>query len=182
MKENLAPNTTLAPIPAVMVSCGSMEESNIITIAWTGVLNSEPPLVYVSIRPTRHSYEIIKQTEEFVINIPDENLVWATDFCGTKSGKEIDKFKEAKLTKEQCKYVSAPSIQECPINLECKVKEIKELGTHHMFIAEIIGVNANSEFVENGKINLPKAKLLTYLGQEYYVADKKVGDRGICLK
>ena len=105
MKESLKPNTTLAPIPAVMVSCGDMESANIITVAWTGVLNSEPPLVYVSIRPSRHSYNIIKQTKEFVINIPDEKLVWQVDYCGTKSGKEVDKFKEANLTKETSKNI-----------------------------------------------------------------------------
>ncbi len=182
MKENLEPTTVLAPIPAVMVSCGDMENSNITTIAWTGVLNSEPPLVYVSIRPTRYSYEIIKKSGEFVINLPDEKLVWQTDYCGTKSGKEEDKFKNAHLTKQVCKLVKAPAILECPISLECKLKEIKELGSHHMFIGEIVNISANKEFIENGKVNIPNAKLITYLGSEYYVADKKVGDRGICLK
>ena len=182
MKENLQPSTTLAPIPAVMVSCGNMERANITTIAWTGVINSEPPLVYVSIRPSRHSYEIIKETKEFVINIPDDKLVWQTDYCGTKSGKDVDKFKEAHLTKQASKIVKAPSIEECPISLECKLKEIKELGSHHMFIGEIVSVNAKKELIENGKINLAKAKLITYIGNEYYIAETKVGDRGICLK
>ncbi len=182
MKENLQPSTTLAPIPAVMVSCGNMERANITTIAWTGVINSEPPLVYVSIRPSRHSYEIIKKTKEFVINIPDDKLVWQTDYCGTKSGKDVDKFKEAHLTKQASKIVKAPSIEECPISLECKLKEIKELGSHHMFIGEIVSVNAKKELIENGKINLAKAKLITYIGNEYYIAETKVGDRGICLK
>lgn len=182
MKEALEPSTTLAPIPSVMVSCGNMEKSNILTIAWTGVLNSEPPLVYISIRPSRYSYEIIRKTGEFVINLPDENLVWQTDFCGTKSGKDIDKFKEAKLTKETCKFVCAPAIAECPISLECKVKEIKELGSHHMFIAEIISVNAKEEIMKDGKMDLQKANLLSYFDSKYHVANKKVGDRGICLK
>lgn len=182
MKEYLEPSTSLAPIPAVMVSCGDMEKSNIITIAWTGVLNSEPPLVYVSIRPTRHSYNIIKETKEFVINIPDENLVWQADFCGTKSGKEVDKFKEAKLTKEPCKLLKAPAIAECPISLECKLKEIKKLGSHDMFIGEIVSVNAKPDLLEKGKINFAKANLITYLGSKYYIANKKIGDRGICLK
>lgn len=182
MKHFLEPSTTLAPVPAVMVSCGDMENSNITTIAWTGVLNSEPPLVYVSIRPSRYSYQIIKDTKEFVINIPDENLVWATDFCGTKSGRDIDKFKEANLSKEACRIVNVPAIRECPISLECKVKEIKPLGSHDMFIAEVVSVNSKMELVDNGKINLTKANLITYIGNEYYVADKKVGDRGICLK
>ncbi len=182
MKENLAPATVLAPIPAVMVSCGDLEKSNITTIAWTGVINSEPPLVYVSIRPSRYSYNIIKDTKEFVINIPSGDLVKETDYCGTKSGKDVDKFKEAHLTKEKCKYVKAPAIAECPISLECKLKEIKELGSHHMFIGEVLSVNAKDELIENGKPNLAKANLITYLGNEYYVANKKVGDRGICLK
>ena len=137
---------------------------------------------YGQIRPSRHSYEIIKQTKEFIINLPDENLVWATDFCGTKSGKDMDKFQSANLTKEAGKMVAAPSIKECPINLECKLKEIKHLGSHDMFIGEVVCVNAKPEFVENGKVNLAKARILTYLGSEYYVANKKVGDRGICLK
>lgn len=182
MKESLKPEAMLAPIPAVMVSCGDMENSNIITIAWTGVLNSEPPLVYVSIRPTRHSYEIIKNTKEFVINIPDEDLVWQADFCGTKSGKDTDKFKQANLTREQSKTIKAPSIKECPINIECKLKEIKKLGSHHMFIAEIVSINAKQEIIENGKISLGKANLITYLGNQYYVANKKIANRGICLK
>ena len=182
MKESIKPDTILAPIPAVMVSCGDKEKSNIITIAWTGIINSVPPMVYISVRPTRYSYEIIKKAGEFCINLPDENLVWEADFCGTKSGKEVDKFRETKLTKEECKFISCPSIKECPINLECKVKEIKELDSHHMFIAEIVGVNCKEELIENGKIQVAKANLLTYLGQEYYVANRKVGDRGICLK
>lgn len=182
MKETLEASTTLAPIPAVMVSCGDMEKANITTIAWTGVINSEPPLIYVSIRPSRHSYNIIKETGEFVVNIPDEKLVWETDYCGTKSGKEVDKFKEAHLTKEASKKVSAPSIAECPINLECKLKEIKKLGSHDMFIGEVICVNADKELVKDGKIDLANAKLITYLGNKYYIADTKVGDRGVCLK
>lgn len=182
MKESLKSDTILAPIPAVMVSCGNMENSNIITIAWTGIINSIPPMCYISVRPTRHSYEIIKSTGEFCINLPDDKLVWEADFCGTKSGKEVDKFKNAKLTKEECKHIKCPAIKECPISLECKVKEVKELGSHHMFIAEIVSVNCKKELIENGKIQIAKANLLTYLGQEYYVANKKIADRGICLK
>lgn len=180
-KSNVKVQTALVPV--VMVSCGDELNSNITTIAWTGIINSEPPLVYVSIRPTRHSYSIIKELKEFVINIPDEKLVFEVDFCGTKSGKEIDKFKEAKLTKEKAQIVNVPLIKECPINIECKVKEIKHLGSHDMFIGEIVAVNANNEFIkENGSIDYGKANLLTYMGQEYFVANKKIADRGICLK
>ena len=182
MKFELKPQTALAPVPVVMVSCGTMESANIISVAWTGIVNSEPPLVYISIRSTRKSYEIIKETGEFVINIPNENLVWQVDFCGTKSGKNIDKFKEAKLQKEKAKLVKAPLIKECPINLECKVKEIKHFSSHDMFIAEIINVNADEEFIENEKLNYSKMNLLSYMGNRYFVQNKKVADRGICLK
>lgn len=182
MKKSIQPQTSYAPIPSVLVTSGNMEKSNILTVAWTGIINSEPPLLYVSIRQTRYSYNLIKENMEFVVNLPDEKLVWETDLCGTKSGKEVDKFKEAKLTKEVSKIVKAPSIKECPINIECKVKEIKELGSHDMFIAEIVNINAEEELINNGKINLAKANLLGYFGNEYYIANKKVGDRGICLK
>ena len=183
MKKSLKPQTALAPVPVAMVSCGDEENSNITTIAWTGIINSEPPLVYVSIRQTRHSYSIIKEKGEFVINIPDEKLVVAADFCGTKSGRDVDKFKEAKLDKEKAQIVKAPLIKQCPINLECKVKEIKHLGSHDMFIGEIIAVNVDDECVkENGNIDYGKANIITYMGQEYFVANKKIADRGICLK
>ncbi|HBC84931.1 MAG TPA: flavin reductase family protein [Clostridiales bacterium] len=183
MKSNVKVQTALAPVPIAMVSCGDELKSNITTIAWTGIINSEPPLVYVSIRPSRHSYSIIKNLGEFVINIPDEKLVFAADFCGTKSGKEVDKFKEARLTKEKAQIVKAPLIKECPINIECKLKEIKKLGSHDMFIGEIVAVNADDEYVrDNGNIDYGKANLLTYMGQEYFVANKKIADRGICLK
>lgn len=183
MKSNVKIQTALAPVPIAMVSCGDDLSNNITTIAWTGIINSEPPLVYVSIRPSRHSYSIIKNLGEFVINIPDEKLVFAADFCGTKSGREINKFKEAKLTREKAKIVKAPLIKECPINIECKLKEIKKLGSHDMFIGEIVAVKVYDEYVkENGSIDYGKANLLTYMGQEYFVANKKIADRGICLK
>lgn len=183
MKQELKPETFLGAVPSVMVSSGDMEASNILTIAWTGILNSEPPLVSISIRPSRYSYSIIKEKKEFVINLPGEDLVWATDFCGTKSGKQIDKFKEAKLTKIPANYIKAPMIKECPVNIECKVRQIEELGSHHMFIGEIVNINVDKEYLlDNGKIDTSKLKTLSYLGTEYCIADKKVGDRGICLK
>jgi len=183
LKSSLKPQTALAPVPVVMVSCGTMENANITTIAWTGIINSEPPLVYVSIRKTRKSYEIIKEMGEFVINLPDKSLVWETDFCGTKSGKTVDKFKETKLEKEKAKLVVAPLIKNCPINLECKLKEIKPLGSHDMFIGEVLNVNVDEKYKkENGTIDYGNISLLTYMGQEYFISNKKVADRGICLK
>lgn len=183
MKETIKLGTGLSPVPVVMVSCGGQTESNITTIAWTGVLNSEPPLVYISVRPTRYSYHIIKETEEFVLNIPDEKLVWETDFCGTKSGKEMDKFEEASLSKEQSKIVKCPSIQECPISIECKLKEVRHLGTHDMLIGEVVCINCKKEYLdEKGNIDYTKTNLLTYAGTDYFVNNQKVGERGICFK
>lgn len=121
------PGTFIYPIPAVMVSCGDMENSNIITVAWTGILNTDPAMVYISVRKTRHSYEIINNNREFVINLTTEKLAYATDWCGVKSGKDVDKFKEMKLTKEKAKFVKCPLIKESPVSVECRVKEIRDL-------------------------------------------------------
>lgn len=182
MKFELKPQTVFSPVPVVMVSCGTIENANITTVAWTGIVNSEPPLVYISLRNTRKSYEIIKEMGEFAINIPNENLVWHADFCGTKSGKNIDKFKEANLQKEKAKLIKVPLIKECPINLECKVKEIKSLGSHDMFIAEIVNINVDEEFIENEKLNYGKMNLLSFMENKYYVNNTEIADRGICLK
>ena len=125
------PGTFEYPIPAVMVSCGNMEKSNIITVAWTGILNTNPAMCYISVRPERHSYNIIKSTGEFVINLTTKDLAYATDWCVVKSGKNVDKFKEMKLTKEKLNFVKCPAIKESPVSIECKVKEIKELRKSH---------------------------------------------------
>ena len=125
------PGTFIYPIPAVMVSCGNMEKSNIITVAWTGILNTNPAMCYISVRPERHSYNIIKSTGEFVINLTTKDLAYATDWCGVKSGRDVDKFKEMKLTKEKLNFVKCPAIKESPVSIECKVKEIKELRKSH---------------------------------------------------
>lgn len=183
MKENLEPSTAFAPIPVVMVSCGDMKNANITTVAWTGIINSNPPLVYISLRPQRHSYELIKNTGEFVINIPNDELVYQADYCGTKSGKDEDKFETASLTKEESSKIKAPAIMECPINLECKVIEEKVLESHNMFIAEIVSIKVNHELLdEKGKINYLKGNLLTYVGTDYVIANNKVAGRGICLE
>ena len=125
------PGTFIYPIPAVMVSCGDMEKSNIITVAWTGILNTNPAMCYISVRPERYSYNIIKETGEFVINLTTKELAYATDWCGVKSGKNFDKFKEMKLTKEKSNFVKCPAIKESPVSVECRVKEIKELRKSH---------------------------------------------------
>ena len=175
--------TFLYPLPAVMVSCGTMEKSNIITVAWTGIINTNPAMVYISVRPTRHSYNIIKETGEFVINLTTQKLAYATDWCGVKTGAKVDKFKELKLTKEKAKFVKCPMIQESPVSVECKVKEIKELGSHHMFIAEVLAINADEQYIdEKGAFDISKCDLIAYANGGYYSLGKKLGKFGFSVQ
>lgn len=175
--------TFIYPLPAVMVSCGTMEESNIITVAWTGIINTDPAMCYISVRPTRHSYEMIKKTGEFVINLTTKDLAYATDWCGVKTGAKIDKFKEMKLTKEKANFVNCPMIKESPVSVECKVKEIKELGSHHMFVAEILGINADEKYInENGAFDISKCDLIAYSNGNYYSLGKKIGRFGFSVQ
>ena len=170
MKKSFKPGAMLSPLPAVMVSCGrENEKPNIITIAWTGIVNSEPPMTYVSIRKSRHSHGIISETGEFVINLTTEELAFATDWCGVKSGRDVNKFVEMKLTPEESEKVSCPGIAESPVCLECVVREIHEYPSHDMFVAEIVNVRVNQEIIdENNKICLERAGLLCYNHGEYY--------------
>ncbi len=182
-KKNFKGSTLLAPVPPVMVSCGDMENSNIITIAWTGILNSNPPVTYISVRPSRHSYEIIKEKREFVINLASEELARATDYCGIYTGAKVDKFKKCNLTKEIATEVACPMIAEAPISIECRVRDIVTLGTHDMFIADILAVNVREEFIdEDGKIRMDKAKLIAYAHGDYYGLGKKLGSFGFSAK
>lgn len=168
-KVTLNPGTLLSPVPAVMVSCGKGEEKNILTIAWTGIVNSQPPMTYISVRKSRHSHSIISKEREFVINLTTEEIAFAADWCGVKSGADFDKFKEMKLTPVECEEVSCPMIGESPINLECKVKEIHEFQTHDMFIAEIVKIHADKELMEdNGRLAADKAGLVAYVHGEYF--------------
>ena len=175
--------TFIYPLPAVMVSCGTMEESNIITVAWTGIINTDPAMCYISVRPTRHSYEMIKKTWEFVINLTTKDLAYATDWCGVKTGAKVDKFKEMKLTKEKANFVNCPMIKESPVSVECKVKEIRELGSHHMFVAEILGINADEKYInENGAFDISKCDLIAYSNGNYYSLGKKIGRFGFSVQ
>ncbi len=175
--------TFLYPIPAVMVSCGTMKKSNIITIAWTGIINTNPAMVYISVRPTRHSYKLIKEQGEFVINLTTKKLVRATDWCGVKSGAKVDKFKEMKLHKEKAKFVKCPMIEESPVSIECKVKEIKELGSHTMFIAEVLAINSDKKYIdENGAFDISKCDLISYANGGYYSMGKKLGKFGFSVR
>lgn len=169
MKKSLKPGTLLCPAPAVMVSCGDEDEKNIITIAWTGIVNSDPPMTYVSVRESRHSHKIISKTGEFVINLTTEDLAYATDWCGVKSGKDVDKFTEMNLTPVKGEHVSCPMIKESPVNLECKVIEVHKYPSHDMFVAEIVGVHVDESLLdEKGRIQMEKAGLITYTHGNYY--------------
>ena len=168
-KLNFKPGTMLNPVPAVMVSCGTEEEHNIITVAWTGIVNSEPPMTYVSVRKQRHSHDMIAETGEFVINMTTEKLAFATDYCGVRSGRDVDKFKEQNLTPVKGEKVNCPVIKESPVNLECKVVEVHEYGSHDMFVAEIVNVQVDEDLMdEKGRIRLDQAGLLAYNHGEYF--------------
>lgn len=174
----------LYPVPVVMVSVADKKgKANIITIAWTGTICSDPPMVYISVRPSRYSYNIIKETKEFVINICTKDLAKQTDFAGVKSGKDIDKFKELGLTKAKSDKVLAPYIKEAPIALECKVKDVISLGSHDMFLAEIVSVNVDKKYIdEKGKFDLLKAEPIVYSHGEYYGLGDLLGSFGYSVR
>lgn len=175
--------TFIYPIPAVMVSCGDMDKSNIITVAWTGILNTNPAKVYISVRPTRYSYDIIKKTGEFVINLTTKELAYATDWCGVKTGAKVDKFKAMKLTKQKCEFVSAPAIKESPVSIECRVTDIKEFGSHHTFIADVLSIDADEKYIdEKGAFDISKCNLIAYANGGYYELGKKVGKFGYSVE
>ena len=177
------PGTFVYPIPAVMVSCGTMEKSNIITVAWTGILNTDPAMVYISVRPTRYSYNLIKEQGEFVINLTTKNLVRETDWCGVKTGAKVDKFKEMNLHKEKAKFVQCPLIKESPVSVECKVKQIKELGSHHLFVAEVLSIDADDKYIdEKGAFDISKCDLIAYANGGYYSLGKKLGKFGFSVQ
>ena len=167
-KRTFKGGAMLNPVPAVMVSCGS-RKPNIITIAWTGIVNSNPPMTYISVRKERYSHNIIENTGEFVINLCSEELAFATDFCGVRSGRDTDKFKEIKLTPERAEAVRCPMIKESPVNIECRVREIIELGSHDMFIADILKVHVDEQYIDrSGRIRLDQASLVAYNHGEYF--------------
>ncbi|MDX2442302.1 MAG: flavin reductase family protein [Bacteroidales bacterium] len=178
------PGTMIYPLPAVMVSCGHNEEEyNIITIAWTGTISSDPPMCFISVRPQRHSYEIIKRTGEFVINLTTLELARATDWCGVRSGKKYNKFREMNLTPEKAEFVSAPLIKESPVNIECKVTEIKPLGVHHMFMANILAIHGDEKYMnkETGAFQFDKAQPICYSHGKYYELGKFIGKFGFSV-
>lgn len=182
-KISWKPGTMLYPLPAVMVSCGTFEKSNILTVAWTGTICTDPAMTYISIRKERYSYDIIKESKEFVINLTTKDLVKATDWCGVRSGKDFDKFKECNLTKEKANFVKCPMIKESPISIECKVEEIKELGSHTMFIAKVLSVNVDEKYMdEDGRFALEKAEPITYSHGQYFSLGDYLGKFGFSVK
>ena len=183
-KQNWKPGNMLYPVPAVMVSCNRPgEKPNIITVAWAGTICSDPAMVSISVRKERYSHSIIKETGEFVINLVTKELVYATDFCGVRSGKDVDKFKEMGLTAVPSSKISAVQIGESPVNIECVVKEIKELGSHDMFIAEVVNVTIDDKYMdEKGTFHLNQAELVAYSHGEYYALGENVGRFGYSVK
>lgn len=184
MKQVFKPGNMLYPLPAVMVSCMRQgEKPNIITVAWAGTVCSSPAMVSISVRKERHSHAIIKETGEFVINLVTKDLVRATDFCGVRSGREVDKFRAMNLTPEPSRVVGPPSIGESPVNIECRVKEVIPLGSHDLFLAEVVSVSADDKYMDStGKFHLNSTGLAAYSHGEYFELGKKLGSFGFSVK
>ena len=181
MKQDWKPGTMIYPLPAVLISCGSSpDEHNIFTVSWVGTICSDPPMCYISVRPSRHSHEIIKRTGEYVINLTTEALARATDWCGVRSGRDFNKFEEMKLTVGKATLVEAPLIEESPVCIECRVREIIPLGSHDMFISEVVNVKADDQYLDpvTGRFDLQRAGLLAYTHGHYYGLGKKIGKFG----
>lgn len=183
-KVQFKPGNMLYPLPVVLVSSKGLDgEDNVLTIAWAGTICSDPPMVSISVRPSRHSYQMIKDSKEFVINLTTKDLVFATDYCGVKSGKEVDKFKEMNLTKMGAQIVKAPLIKECPVNIECVVTDCIPLGTHDMFLAKVVAVTADDAYMdEHQKFHFSKADPIVYSHGEYYTLDKMLGTFGYSVR
>lgn len=183
-KQHWRGGNMLYPVPAVMVSCARPgEKPNIITVAWAGTVCSSPAMLSISVRPERYSYDIIKETGNFVVNLVNKELVYATDYCGVKSGRDTDKFEAMKLTPLPSQHIDAPGIAESPVNLECKVTQAIPLGTHDLFLAEIVGVTVDEKYMdENGKFHLNDAGMVSYSHGEYYELGKKLGTFGYSVK
>ena len=183
-KQTWKPGNMLYPVPAVMVSCQREGgKPNIITVAWAGTICSDPAMLSISVRKNRYSYDIIKETKEFVVNLTTKQLCRATDYCGVRSGRDVDKFKEMKLTKEKADFVKVPIIAESPVSIECKVRQVLELGSHHMFLADVLAVHADPQYMdEKKKFHLNDAKPLVYSHGEYLGIGKKLGTFGYSVK
>ena len=181
-KRSLRPLTTLFPVPTVMVTCGD-DKPNIITIAWAGILCSDPPTLGVSIRPNRHSYGLILASREYVVNIPSVKLLKIADYCGVVSGKDVDKFAATGLTPLPASVVKAPLIAECPVNIECKVPSVVTLGSHDLFIGQVVAAHADEEVLDaSGQIDVAKAQPFTYAHQEYWSLNERLERHGFSAR
>lgn len=177
------PAALAAPVPPALITCGTVEKPNILTVAWTGILNSRPPITYISLRPERFSSPIIKDAGEFVINLPTAALVKAIDYCGVKSGRDTDKFNAMHLTPEPAKEVSAPLLAESPLSIECRIREVLPLGSHEMMLADIVAVQVDDSLLDdNGKLHLDRAGLAAYAHGEYFALGKKIGSFGFSVR
>ena len=183
-KEYWKPGNMLYPLPVVMVSCQRPEERpNIITVAWAGTICSDPAMLSISVRPERHSYGIIRDTGQFVVNLVNEDLVFATDYCGVKSGRDVDKYEEMHLTPLPSRHIAPPGIAESPLNLECQVTQVIPLGSHDLFLARILGVTADGRYMdEKGKFNLNQSRLVAYSHGEYFALGEKLGSFGYSVR
>lgn len=183
-KQHWKAGNMLNPVPAVMVSVSDGNgKNNIITVAWAGTICTNPPMLSISVRPERYSYEMIKSTKEFVVNLTTKDLVRACDYCGVTSGRDVDKFEKMKLTPIKLPNASVPGIKESPVNIECRVKKIEELGSHTMFIADVVGVTVDDEYMdEKGKFNINDTGLVMYSHGEYFVMGEKLGKFGYSIK
>ncbi|MEG2144738.1 MAG: flavin reductase family protein [Oscillospiraceae bacterium] len=182
-KVNWKGATMLYPVPAVLVTTGNMEKSNVLTVAWVGIISSDPPRAYISVRPERYSYEMIKETKEFCINLPTAAMTKELDYCGVKSGKDVDKFEYCKFTKGASPSISCPRIEESPISMDCKVFDIIDVGSHTMFLADILNVGVREELIdETGKLNLAKSGLMAYSHGSYFKMGAKTGTFGFSVK
>lgn len=174
--------TILAPVPPVLVSCGTLESCNVLTIGWTGIINTHPPMTYISVRPSRYSYDIIKNNGEFVINLTTSAMCKEVDFCGVRSGKDLNKIEKCGFHLAKATKIDTPIIEECPISLECVVKDTSNLGTHTMFISEIVGVDIDEKYIDSkGKLNLQQSGLMAYAHGEYFALGRKLGDFGFSV-
>ena len=182
-KTEWKPGNMLYPLPAVLVSCSADNKDNVLTIAWAGTVCTNPPMVTISVRPERYSYDMIRSSGEFVINLTTKELVRAVDYCGVKSGREVDKFKEMKLHKSKASKVGCPLIEESPVNIECKVVRVDDLGSHHMFLAEVVAVHVDDSYIDkNGKFHLSDAEPIVYSHGEYYSLGELLGSFGYSIR
>ena len=182
-REIWKPGNMLYPVPAVMVTVGDKDINNIITIAWTGTVNSDPAMVSISVRKSRYSHELLIKYREFVINLVTKKLTRAMDFCGVKSGKDVDKFRETKLTRGKASKVATPIIEESPVNIECRVKEVISLGSHDMFLAEVLAVDVDDTYMdEKGRFNMEAANLVAYSHGRYYTLGENIGSFGYSVR